>query len=72
MYSFQHRLQMDKRDCVENFIRDREITRALEEDRNNVVDQWMREKENRTEQQLRRAEEEKRALKEVSCFMMSH
>ncbi|XP_073960782.1 uncharacterized protein [Choristoneura fumiferana] len=59
-----HRLQMDKQDCIENFIRDREIARALEEDRDNVVDQWMREKDKRTEQQLRRAEEEKRALKE--------
>ncbi|XP_048007087.1 trichohyalin-like [Leguminivora glycinivorella] len=57
-------LQIDKQNFVTHHNRERRMAQALEQDRDYVVDQWMREKENILDEGVRQAEEEKRAQKQ--------
>ncbi|XP_063627528.1 uncharacterized protein LOC134799079 [Cydia splendana] len=57
-------LQIEKQHFIANHNRERRMAQALEQDRDNVVDQWMREKGNNTDEGMRQAEEEKRAQKQ--------
>ncbi|XP_063373449.1 trichohyalin-like [Cydia amplana] len=57
-------LQIEKQQFMAYHNRERRMAQALEQDRDNVIDQWMREKENNADEGMRQAEEEKRTQKQ--------
>ncbi|XP_061705681.1 trichohyalin-like [Cydia pomonella] len=56
-------LQIEKQQFIANHNRERRMAQALEQDRDNVVNQWMREKDNNTDEGMRQAEEKKTGAK---------